>query len=385
MKKSLLFLLVTSAIFSSKATIPPGYYNSAAGLTGLSLQQALHTIIANHTVLTYTPGVWNAYYTTDDKPNGTVWDMYSDIPDGSANGNPPYVFQMGSDQCGTGGVTAEGQCYSREHSWPKSWFGGTIYPMYSDLFLLVPADQFVNNLRSNYPYGEVDVPTNTTLNGGKLGPCVASGYTGTVFEPRDEYKGDFARGYFYMETRYYSEDNTWPGSPAAVGSQLLPWAQELMLQWAQQDPVSQKEIDRNDAIYLHQQNRNPFIDHPEYAQAIWGSSSGTLPEPSNYPLNFSAHNIYLQWTDATGTIIPEGYLVRMSTTGFNDIENPVDGIPITNSGTEKNVPFSLQGCWFMNLTPNTTYYFKLFAFTGSGSSINYKTDNVPQYQITTQP
>lgn len=385
MKKIYLIILISISCISIHATIPPGYYNSATGLTGSALQVALYSIIDNHTVLSYTPGVWNAYYTTDDKPNGTIWDMYSDIPDGSPNGNPPYVYQIGSDQCGTGGVSAEGQCYSREHSWPKSWFGGEVYPMYSDLFLLVPSDQYVNNMRSNYPYGEVNVPTSTSLNGSKLGPCVASGYSGTVFEPRDEYKGDFARGYFYMETRYYSEDIGWPGSAAAAGSQLLPWAQQLMLQWAQDDPVSQKEIDRNEAIYLLQQNRNPFIDHPEYAQAIWGSSSGTLPEPTNYPSNFSAHNIYVQWTDATGAIIPEGYLVRMSNIGFNDIQDPVDGMTIVNSGTEKNVLYSLQGCWFTNLTPNTTYYFKLFAYTGSGSSINYKTDNVPQYQISTQP
>lgn len=385
MRKILFVLLICVNCSGVVATIPPGYYNSAAGLTGEALQITLHTIIDNHTVLSYTPGVWNAYYTTDDKPNGTVWDMYSDIPDGSPNGNPPYVYQMGTNQCGTGGVSAEGQCYSREHSWPKSWFGGEVYPMYSDLFLLVPADQYVNNMRSNYPYGEVDIPSNTTLNGGKLGPCVSSGYGGTVFEPRDEYKGDFARGYFYMETRYFSEDISWPGSAAAVGSQLLPWAQALMLQWAEQDPVSQKEIDRNEAIYLLQNNRNPFIDHPEYAQAIWGNSSGTLPEPTNYPANFSAHNIYLQWTDASGIVIPEGYLVRMSAVGFEDIQTPVDGQAVTNSNTDKNVLYSLQGCWFTNLTPGTTYYFKLFAYTGSGSSINYKTDNVPQYQISTQP
>ncbi len=385
MKKSIFLVLIALTFYQANAVIPPGYYNAATGLTGTALQAALYNIIDNHTVLTYTPGVWNAYYTTDDKPNGTVWDMYSDIPDGSPNGNPPYVYQMGSDQCGTGGVSAEGQCYSREHSWPKSWFGGEVYPMYSDLFLLVPADQYVNNMRSNYPYGEVNVPTGTSLNGGKLGPCVSPGYYSTVFEPRDEYKGDFARIYFYVSTRYLADGASWPGSAAAAGSQLLPWAQDLMMDWAQQDPVSQKEIDRNEAIYLIQHNRNPFVDHPEYAQAIWGSSTGTSPEPSNYPLDFSAHNIFLQWTDATGPIIPEGYLLRMSSLGFNDIQDPIDGIPVINSPTEKNVAYSLQGCWFMDLMPGTTYFFKLFAYTGSGNSINYKTDNVPQFQQTTQP
>jgi len=381
---SILSLLILASI-TGFGQIPSGYYNAAAGLTGLPLQQALHNIIKDHTVLSYTPGIWNAFYTTDDKPNGTVWDMYTDIPDGTANGNPVYVFLMGSDQCGTGGVTGEGQCYSREHSWPKSWFGGEVSPMFTDLFHLVPADQYVNNMRSNYPYGEVAFPSDTTSNGSRLGPCVTPGYTGTVFEPRDEYKGDFARNYFYMETRYYSEDASWPGSEMAVGSQLLPWAQDMMLEWAAADPVSQKEIDRNEAIYALQDNRNPFIDHPEYAQAIWGSGSGFATEPSQFPSDFSAHNIHLQWTDATGPVVPDGYLVRMSSVSFAAIPDPVDGTAIPNSPTEKNVAYGLQGCWFTNLDPNTAYYFKLFAYSGSGGGINYKTGNPPQLQKSTLP
>jgi endonuclease I len=383
MNKLVFLLLITSVSFSSYAVIPPGYYNPANGLSGTALQNALHNIIKGHTIISYTPGVWNAIYTTDDKPNSTVWDMYSDIPDGTANGNPPYVYTMGTSQCGTGGVSAEGQCYSREHSWPKSWFGD-IPPMNTDLFHIFPVDQYVNNKRSNNPYGKVGAATWTSMNGGKLGTSVTTGYVGTVFEPRDEYKGDFARAYFYMEVRYYTEDASWPGSPMAAGSQLLPWAQDMMMQWALQDPVSQKEIERNEAIYALQHNRNPFIDYPEYALAIWGGSAGVLPEPSNFPSNFSAHNIYLQWIDATGPVVPEGYLIRISNVGFAAIPDPVDGVPVANSPTEKNVPYSLQGVWFTNLSSNTTYYFKSFAYTGSGATINYKTgSNVPQaWQIT---
>jgi len=378
MYKLVLLFLITLASISGYAVIPPGYYNPANGLSGTALQNVLHNIIKGHTVISYTPGVWNAIISTDDKPNGTVWDMYSDIPNGTANGNPPYVYQMVASQCGIGGVSSEGQCYSREHSWPKSWFGD-IAPMNTDLFHIFPADQYVNNKRSNNPFGEVTTPTWTSMNGGKLGSSVTTGYSGTVFEPRDEYKGDFARAYFYMETRYYTEDASWPGSPMAAGSQLLPWAQNMMLQWALQDTVSQKEIERNEAIYLLQHNRNPFIDHPEYASAIWGGSTNVLPEPSNFPSNFSAHNIYLQWIDATGPVVPEGYLIRMSNIGFSAIPDPVDGIPVVNSPTEKNVPYSLQGVWFTGLNPGTTYYFESFAYTGSGITINYKTGgNVPQ-------
>jgi len=382
MKKLVVLFFIAFIRISGYAVIPPGYYNPASGLTGAALQHALHTIIDNHTVLNYTPGVWGAFYSTDNKPDGSVWDMYSDNP----NGIPPYVFQMGMGQCYTAGVSAEGQCYSREHSWPKSWFGGEVTPMYTDVFMLVPADLYVNIKRSNYPYGEVGIPTWTSMNGSKLGPSVTPGYYGIVFEPIDEYKGDFARAYFYMETRYYAEDTTWPGSAMAAGSQLLPWAQEMMMQWAQQDSVSQKEIDRNEEVYALQHNRNPFIDYPEYATAIWGNNSGILPEPSNFPASFSAHNIHVQWMDASGLVVPDGYLVRVSSVGFDNIPAPVDGFPGINSPTEKNAPYSLQGVWFTGLNPNTSYYFKLFPYSGSGSSVNYKTDGlVPQVQRSTSP
>ena len=176
---SISFIVFFSGIMvAGFAEIPTGYYNTASGLSGTALQAALHNIIKNHTVISYTPGVWNAFYTTDDKPNGTVWDMYSDIPDGTANGNPPYVYQFGSDQCGN--ASQEGDCYSREHSWPKSWFGDTS-PMNTDLFHIYPADQYVNNRHSDYPFGKVGTATWTSQNGCKVGPCVTSGYTGTVF------------------------------------------------------------------------------------------------------------------------------------------------------------------------------------------------------------
>ena len=247
---------------AASAEIPEGYYDPAAGLTGDALQEALHDIIDNHTSISY-DNVWNAFYTTDDKPNGMVWDMYSDIP----GGTPPYEYEFGDDQGGS--ASGEGEGYNREHSWPKSWFGGTVMPMYTDLFALIPSDIYVNNRRSNYPYGVVDWPTWTSMNGSKLGPNCVSGYVGTVFEPRDEYKGDLARGYFYMATRYLNEDASWPGSPMADGAQLLPWALGMLMDWHCADPVSQKELDRNEAIYAIQSNRNPFIDHPEYVGLVY--------------------------------------------------------------------------------------------------------------------
>lgn len=279
MKKTLLSILFAYLLVVVKAQIPAGYYNNATGKIGTQLQLALHDIIKNHTQVSYTT-LWTSFKTTDKKTNGTVWDMYSDIPGGSA----PYEFTFGTDQCGSTSPSAEGGCYNREHSWPKSWFGGEIAPMYTDLFHLIPTDSYVNSLRNNYPYGDVGTALITTKNGTKIGYCVDAGYTNLVFEPRDEFKGDLARNYFYMATRYLNEDSGWPGSAMATGSQLKPWAVAMLLVWSQNDPVSAKETARNKAVYGIQGNRNPFIDHPEYANAIWGTNVGIEDEPAQVSL-----------------------------------------------------------------------------------------------------
>lgn len=249
-----------------EAQIPAGYYNSAAGLNGEPLKIALHNIIDNHNSVNYSD-LYSYYNKTDLKANGYIWDMYSDNP----LGTPAYQYTYGTDECGN--YSGEGDCYNKEHSWPKSWFGGEVYPMYSDMFIIYPTDGYVNSMRSNYPYGEVSYPTWTSTNGTKLGPCSVSGYSQTVLEPIDEYKGDFARSYFYMSVRYLNEDSSWPGSGMTTGAELKPWAFTMMYQWHLNDPVSQKEINRNDSVYTIQNNRNPFIDHPEWVDSIWFPSA----------------------------------------------------------------------------------------------------------------
>ena len=262
MKKSISLFFFLLIIFFTQAQIPQGYYDAASGLNGLALKVALHNIIKNHTVISYS-NLDNEFPSTDNKGGNIVWDIYSDVP----SGTPPYTFSysVSSEQCGN--YSAEGDCYNKEHSWPQSWFGGAS-PTYSDLFHIYPTDGYVNNRRSNYPYGEVTNPTWSSQNGSKLGPCTFPGYTSTVFEPIDEFKGDLARSYFYITVRYYSESSSWPGSDMTTGSELKPWAYDLMYQWHINDPVSQKEIDRNNAIYGIQHNRNPFIDHPEWVDSI---------------------------------------------------------------------------------------------------------------------
>jgi hypothetical protein len=145
--------------------------------------------------------------------------------------------------------------------------------MYSDLWIIYPTDSKVNGERGNYPYGKVGTVTWASLNGTKLGNCVSPGYAGTCFEPIDGYKGDLARSQFYVATRYYGEDVSWPGGASTNKSQLLPWAADQYLQWSIADPVSWKERVRNAAIYEYQHNRNPFVDHPEFASAIYDSTN----------------------------------------------------------------------------------------------------------------
>jgi endonuclease I len=244
---------------------PSGYYNAALGLNGTALKTSLHNIITNHNAQNYP--LWSFFSSTDSKPSGKVWDIYSDNP----TGPEPYEYTFGSDQCGT--YNGEGDCYNHEHSWPQSYFSSAM-PAVSDLFHIYPTDGEVNAKHGNFPYGKVNNPTWTSQAGSKLGPIAVSGApSGTAFEPRDEYKGDIARSYFYMCVRYYTEDAGWSNWDMANGADLKPWAITMLLQWHNSDPVSTKEIDRNNAIYSIQNNRNPFIDYPTMADCIWGSLS----------------------------------------------------------------------------------------------------------------
>lgn len=265
MTRLLIYFLIFLLPISTWAQPPDGYYSTTTGKKGEELLQELHEIIKGHTAISYNQ-IWSAFEDTDKREDGTVWDMYTGC-----------VFIFGDDQdTGTGGNT-ECDVYNREHSFPSSWFGGT-NPMRTDLFHIFPVDKKVNNVRDNYPFGEVATPTYTSTNGSKLGPSSYPGYPGVVFEPIDEYKGDLARAYFYMVTRYYDIVETWTTAmlnktkyPA-----FSPWALSLLLEWHDGDPVSQKELDRNNVVYENYQgNRNPFIDYPKFAHDIWGNTSYT--------------------------------------------------------------------------------------------------------------
>jgi endonuclease I len=267
MKRFLFFLCVHLLNLASFAQIPAGYYDSANGLSGIALKVALHNIIKNHTVVSYN-NLYTKYVLTDNKGSNVVWDMYSDVPGGTS----PYIYHYSSnDECGS--YNTEGDCYNREHSFPQSLFNST-GSIYSDLFNVYPTDGKVNGMRSNYPLAEVGTATWTSLNGSKVGlgsfnDSIGHSYPYTCFEPIDEYKGDFARTYFYIAVRYYSEDAGWSSNGMNSGCEPQVWAQSQYKKWAHNDPVSQKEINRNNAVYGIQHNRNPFIDHPEWIDSIW--------------------------------------------------------------------------------------------------------------------
>ena len=280
---SLLSLLILVAQLFAQGPNNSGiYYKNASGQKGKALKTALFKIISTHKQLSY-DALWTAFKTTDRREDGKVWDMYS----GTSN------FTFGTDQAGN--YSKEGDVYNREHSFPKSWFNNAT-PMYTDLVHLVPTDGYVNGKRSNYPFGETQGDKYKSNNGfSKLGTCTYPGYTGTVFEPNDEYKGDFARIYFYMATCYEDKIASWKSDmlDGTAYPAYKKWVVSMLLKWAKEDPVSQKEIDRNNAVYECQKNRNPYVDYPGLEQYVWGDSTdvafsydnynGTTPTPDPTP------------------------------------------------------------------------------------------------------
>ncbi|MCX7697556.1 MAG: endonuclease [Bacteroidales bacterium] len=265
-----IFLFLSLWIISQ---IPAGYYDPAEGLTGESLKLALHNIISSNVqVLSYS-ALWQAYTRTDVKPNGKIWDIYSDIP----GGTPPYEYTPITNQCGN--YNSEGDCYNREHVVPSSWFNDAS-PMYTDLYMVLPTDGYVNNKRGNYPYGNIASATWVSMNGSKLGPFSGSGYSGTVFMPIDSFKGDVARIFFYVTVRYMDRIPSWQ-SPVYQNGDLASWAEQLFIQWHELDPVSTKERLRNDSVFKIQKNRNPFVDHPEWVYSIWGPTASNMDNSKN--------------------------------------------------------------------------------------------------------
>ncbi|KLT71412.1 endonuclease [Flavobacterium sp. ABG] len=342
MKKSYSSFLLLVFTIAGFAQIPSGYYNTATA-TGYTLKTQLYNIIKDHTNNGYA-GLYTTYQTSDVdnfyENDGTVLDMYSENP----SGKDPYNYSTGTTQrCGN--YSVEGDCYNREHIIPQSVFNEQS-PMVADAHFITPTDGKVNGMRSNYPHGVVNAPTYTSKNGGKLGPNSTSGYSGTVFEPINDFKGDIARMYFYFATRY---ENTVSGYSYAMfdGSSNKVFTTvflNILLQWNAQDPVSAREIARNNAIYARQNNRNPYIDHPEYVNQIWGggtSPSGDTQAPTT-PTSLASTSktsvsIALSWTASTDNVNVTGYDVYAN----NVLKTTVSGSTATLTGLTASTNYSI--------------------------------------------
>ena len=280
MKKQLLTiiaLLVTQISFANviegEAFIPVGYYDGVTGKKGAeNILSALNTCISkDYNEISY-KGLEPHYLNTDFYAD-TLWDTYSTCH---------FTYDMANPQQK---YVCDG--WNKEHVCCQSWLGSG--PMVSDMFNVYPTDARINNLRSNYPYGVVSSfsgfsndPNKHGL--GKLGNSALSGCGGTVYEPDDQYKGDFARTFFYMVARYRNNSlNAGNGSTMFSSSptNLTAYSLSFLLAWHRQDPVSAKEIDRNQGVYGEQNNRNPFIDYPELVEYIWGNKVGQTVDLSS--------------------------------------------------------------------------------------------------------
>jgi len=256
MKKIILFTIGILILNSVYADIPIGYYDSASGLTGDALKSALHNIIDNHAVTPYS----NVSYILDE----------TDIdPDNSSN--LILIYTGNSIISNWDGGTS----WNKEHVWAKSHgFPDDNETAYSDIHNLKPAHPAVNTDRSDRDFDEGGTPHDIATE------CY---YTSTTWEPRDEVKGDVARIMFYMATRYEGDVSGEPDLELVENITTYPNPEfgilSVLLQWNIDDPVSEFERNRNEVIYSYQNNRNPFIDHPEYISKIWGGGY-TNPPPS---------------------------------------------------------------------------------------------------------
>ena len=314
MKHFLLILFILVAVSLSAFDQPvtpadslPAYYESIDGTSGKQLMDAIQLVAKRgyRTTDFRYDSVWLAFKHTDLRSDGYIWEIYSDCE---------FIYEKDR----TSNTTQTGECkgYNREHAMCQSWFGTTSLAGKemssskknspgSDIFHIYPTAYGMNSRRGNRPYGEVNVATYTSLNGTKYGSPKSISVTNTVaganvegkismstnvLEPVDEYKGDIARSYFGTMVKWAGE---WAFNKAEEGRVifdasidadthygpennygLTPYGVAMLLKWHRQDPVSQKEVDRNNGIQLTQGNRNPFIDYPYLVEYIWGERSG---------------------------------------------------------------------------------------------------------------
>ena len=321
--------------------------------SGSALLTALRNITAPGSAGSYAQ-LWETYKTAYIRADGKIFDYYSNVSN----------FTPGTDQAGS--YKGEGDVYNREHSIPKSWWGGSESNQGADPFIVVPTDGWVNNFRSNYPMGPVGTVTKSSANNfSKLGSCKSGyGYSGTVFEPDDSLKGDFARIVYYAIAKYSGSygwtqgegSSTFSGS-ASTNYGLTNYAVKFYSEWSALDPVSDWERSVNDKLATIQGNRNPFIDHPEYANTLWGSNSNYTEYPvdnktltsislSNKTTSFEVGDTFIKPTvtahfddssssDVTDSATFTGY-------DMNSVGNYTVTVSYTKGGVTKTATYSIS-------------------------------------------
>ena len=304
------------------------YYQAANGKKGAALKTAMYGIINTHTNIGY-DGLYEAYRATDTRPDGYVRDWYS---------NATYYTHV-KDKAGT--YHQEGDCYNREHSVPQSWFQDYEHSsiIKADIVHVLPTDGYVNNRRENYPLAKVGTVSYQSANGySKKGNCATPGYSGTVFEPNDEIKGDMARIYFYMATCYEDVVDDWAGNATASAvfdgtsyPAFKTWYLNMLMEWSKNDPVDAVEIARNNAVKLKQGNRNPFVDYPGLEDYIWGDKKnvafsydhydGSSSDKQYVTMSFSPTSVTAtlgeSFTAPTLSMSPSGLTVTYSSSNTN--------------------------------------------------------------------
>ncbi len=334
MKKThiLSFGLAIAGAMTALAEAPDGYYKSLEGLSGSELAAAVAKLSASHTQITYGDKTWNAFTTTDvvEIEGREAWrDMYSNN----------IVYCPGHD------------AMNIEHSVANSWWGGKSGSgkAYADLFHLNPSDQNANNKKGNYPPGIVKV-ADLLDNGIFMVGKPEAGYGGdatNVFEPADEYKGDFARAYFYVFTAYpeipWEEKYAYVYDIEGGKAELQGWVKDMLLEWHHSDPVDSYEMQRNDAIEALQKNRNPFIDIPDLADCLWGDG-GTLTGVTGVPASLIVNRPAAPVFDSSWLIGVNTYSRRFwnsfeqeLTTDGNPLWVSIDGSDYARFGTTLDI------------------------------------------------
>lgn len=348
--------------------IPSGYYDGVQGLKDSVLKSALHDSICKGVRVSYGtqgytypdnvyyPATWNFFPQTDRRADGTIWDMYSN--------SRRYFTHDGGSACGL----------EIEHCFPKSWWGWTTqssgktdsvgYRAYRDLYHLNPADAQANNNKSNFPPGHVKKGDKLDNGSFRMDSQSASEYGWACFEPAPEYRGDFARAYFYIATAY--ENLTWASKYSDYLDnksylEFQPWLVEVLLDWHRSDPVSMKEVERADAVSNIQHNRNPYIDYPELVEYIWGNRQGQevdferlictispdympIPDFCNFKA-YQAEDVSRGGFTATWSNLQTEYVIDVYTRTYTGKNDTLINLPALSAKILANNPYtSAQNC-----------------------------------------